>query len=128
MTEQQLIIRIANSGRQQDLIDILLTEDESQLPFSLPDLVTWPTGQRACSERAILLIRAGLRYLEAKQEQNPEVPRAKLKECEPSPQPQAVANPPSPEPQVMQPAVAPQTKPKSEVKAGRTDFDISLFQ
>jgi hypothetical protein len=45
------------------LIRLLLEKDD--LPFSLPSYVQWPRGERRMTDRALILMHAGIEHLKA---------------------------------------------------------------
>ncbi len=63
MDDDRIILRIPKNGCDREIVSTLLEDQAESLPFSLPPLVHWPAGARACSNRAIILMRAGLLYL-----------------------------------------------------------------
>lgn len=52
-------------------------DDDLELPFELPPEVVWPRGDKAKSNRALILMRCGLKYLEEKYEAKQKLDQSK---------------------------------------------------
>jgi hypothetical protein len=52
----------APTKAHEKLVRLLLEQED--LPFQLPSFIPWPTGERRITERAIVLMLAGLEHLE----------------------------------------------------------------
>ena len=126
MDEERIILRISTNGSDREVISILLEDRPEALPFNLHPLVHWPKGVRACSERAMLLMRAGLLYLSQQSPSSVSNNSTAAQDSEQAKSLHKKAVDIRPELVTSQPTEV--ARMEKSPKFAKPDFDISLFQ